>query len=162
MGVQRRDRLGGPDGWVGVARMQTNDSGSARQRVLVVDDHADTVDMLRTMFELLGHETRVAFTGCTAVAIARSFEPHLVVLDLGLPDISGFEVAELLRADERTARGYVVALSGHAREEHVQRARQAGCDTHLAKPMALASIHRMLRDSADCMNERAERYSSVG
>ncbi len=118
------------------------------QRVLLVDDHADTLETLQLMFDLLGHDTRVATCGQDAVAVALTFVPHLIVLDIGLPDTSGFEVANVLRGDPRFASVYIAALSGHLGPQDEQRSQQASFDTFVAKPMALPTIKRLLYEAA--------------
>ena len=109
-----------------------------RSRILVVDDCADTVESMSTMLELLGHETRSARTGADALAQACAFDPDLVLLDLVLPDISGYQVAPQLRA--RSARVYVAAFTGRGMAHDRERTRAAGFDAHLLKPVPHARL----------------------
>ncbi|MEJ7930720.1 ATP-binding protein [Ramlibacter sp. AN1015] len=118
-------------------------SGAASARtVLVVDDNVDAAQTLAWMLELDGHNVRVAHTGEQAVAVVASEAPDLVFLDLGLPDISGLEVARRLREAGSAAR--LVALTGWGAAGDLQRTRDAGFDLHLTKPVAADSIARAL------------------
>jgi CheY-like chemotaxis protein len=114
--------------------------------VLVVDDNEDAADSLAQWLRHSGHQVEVAYSGLKALACVRSFQPDVVVCDLGLPEITGYEVARAVRRDAtRTIR--LVALSGYARPDEVSRCMECGFDAHLAKPAAPADIERMLRTS---------------
>lgn len=117
-----------------------------RQRVLVVDDEPDTCDVMSTMFELLGHETRTVLRGREVLAVVKEFDPDLIVLDISLPDISGYEVVRALKARRDRPR-YVAAATGWGRAQDLQRARDAGFDFHVTKPMQLSSLRQLLRMS---------------
>lgn len=105
-----------------------------RSRVLIVDDCGDTVEILSTLLEMLGHETRGAKTGAAALAAAESFEPEVVLLDLVLPDISGFSVASEIRKRSRRDM-YLAALTGRGTARDRARCRDVGFDEHLLKPV---------------------------
>jgi PAS domain S-box-containing protein len=107
---------------------------TAGRRVLVIEDNALAAEALRILLELDGHEVRVSHDGATGVETARGFHPHVVLCDLGLPGMSGYEVARILREDERTAHAMLVALSGYTLPEDRARAANAGFLFHLAKP----------------------------
>ena len=104
-------------------------------RVLVVDDNRDNVESISMLVQLLGHEVAVAHDGLQAVEVAERFGPDLVLLDIGLPDLDGFEVAERLRAGRGGDAMYLVAITGWAREEERRRSKEAGFDEHLTKPV---------------------------
>ncbi len=114
----------------------------APSHVLLVEDDADTRDMLRFNLELAGHRVIVAGTGREAIERAAEVDPEVMLVDLGLPDVDGHEVARQVRA--RTGQAiFLVALTGYGRAEDVRRAEQAGFDAHLLKPAtadALASV----------------------
>jgi CheY-like chemotaxis protein len=112
-------------------------------RVLVVDDHPDTTEVISILFRMLGHETRAVLRGRHALTATREFDPDLVVLDLGLPDISGYEVARALKKDGRPR--YLAATTGWGREHDRVRAREAGFDHHLTKPIDLSKVRQLLR-----------------
>lgn len=119
--------------------------GNSKRRVLVVDDHVDTVDALATLLEMLGCEAEVARAGMQALDVAESFDPDIVMLDIELPDISGFEVARLLR--EHHPDRYIVAATGLATPAVRERALSAGCDDHVTKPMSTKDIRKILKQS---------------
>ena len=113
-------------------------------RVLVIEDNRDTAESLQEVLELSGHQVEVAFTGPEGIEKARLFAPEVVLCDLGLPGMDGYAVARALRADPGLRSIYLVALSGYASPEDVERSREAGFDRHLAKPPDLDLIERML------------------
>jgi signal transduction histidine kinase/ActR/RegA family two-component response regulator len=115
----------------GPARLEAAGNG---RRLLVVDDNRDAADSLALLLGLDGHDVRVAYTGRQALEIARAFLPHAAILDLGLPDLSGYDVARQMRREPALAGVRLVALSGWGQDEHQQRAREAGFDHHLIKP----------------------------
>jgi CheY-like chemotaxis protein len=112
--------------------------------VLVVDDNEDAADSLAQWLRHSGHQVEVAYSGLKALACVRSFQPDVVVCDLGLPELTGYDVARAVRRDmQRPIR--LVALTGYARPEEVSRCIECGFDAHVAKPAAPADIERMLR-----------------
>jgi len=114
-------------------------------RVLIVDDHPDTAEVLSVIFTMLGHETRSAPRGREALRTARSFDPTLVMLDIGLPDISGYEVVNALRAANNGGDRYIVAVTGWSRKDDIEKAKQAGFDAHFVKPINIGTIREILR-----------------
>jgi PAS domain S-box-containing protein len=121
------------------------DGEAARRRVLVVDDNEDSADSLALLLELKGHEVRVALDGPAALATAHAFQPEVVLLDIGLPGMDGYEVARRLRA-ERAGEGglLLVALTGYGQDEDRRRSREAGFDHHLVKPVDFDELTRVL------------------
>jgi PAS domain S-box-containing protein len=121
-----------------VPKSGTAPDASARpggsRRVVIVEDQADAADSLREVLELLGFEAFVARSGPEGVELCRRLHPHAVVSDIGLPGMTGFEVARALRADPATATAILVAVSGYAQDEDRRKAREAGFDALLAKP----------------------------
>jgi signal transduction histidine kinase/ActR/RegA family two-component response regulator len=117
-----------------------------RRRVLVIDDNLDAAESLRDVLELNGHEVRVAEDGPGGIALARRFVPDVLVCDLGLPGMDGYEVARTFRADPVLAGVFLVALSGYALPEDRRRSAAAGFVHHLAKPPDLDFLEGLLRD----------------
>jgi PAS domain S-box-containing protein len=116
----------------------------ARLRVLVVDDNADLVDMLALAVESAGHEVRKALDGPSAVSAALSYRPQVVLLDLGLPVMSGIEVARELKRHPETAAARLVALTGWGQAEDHRMTREAGFEHHLTKPTEPRSLQHLL------------------
>jgi signal transduction histidine kinase/CheY-like chemotaxis protein len=112
-------------------------------RVLVVDDNTDAAESLAEIVGLLGHVVEIALDGPSAIEKARAGRPDVVLCDIGLPGMSGYEVARALRA-EGDPRLRLIAVSGYAGPEDVSRAAEAGFDAHLAKPADPAEIERLL------------------
>ena len=113
-------------------------------RVLVVDDNVDGAEALAMFLELNGHTTRLAHTGRQALLAATEFEPHLVFLDIGLPEMNGYEVARHLRAPTAALQPTLIALTGWGAEEDRRRAQAAGFDQHLVKPVDMAKVIAVL------------------
>jgi CheY-like chemotaxis protein len=115
---------------------KTTDEVTRGRRILVVDDNCDAADSLAMLLRMDGHEVRVAYAGKQALDVASSgFLPDVAILDLGLPDIDGYELARRLRHDRKLHRLTLVALTGWGQDEHKQRARESGFDHHLTKPV---------------------------
>ncbi len=114
------------------------------RRVLVIDDNVDAADMLAEVLRTSGHEARVAHDGRDAIAEAQGLQPEVVFLDIGLPDMDGYEVARLLRAEPRASGAVLVALTGRGSEEDRQRSMDAGFDHHLTKPCDLEALDEIL------------------
>jgi PAS domain S-box-containing protein len=113
------------------------------RRLLVVDDNVDLAASQASVLRRLGHEVEVAYSGEAALDKAREFRPEIVLLDLGLPGIDGFEVARRLR-EEHDGELKIVAQTGWGQEEDRRRTREAGFDAHLAKPVDLAALQQLL------------------
>ena len=110
------------------------------QRILVADDHDDVAWTLAAVLEGAGHEVRTATQGPQVIALAREFEPDVVVLDIGMPGMRGYEVAEHLRATPRGADMILVAATGWGSESDRQASASAGFDAHLIKPVSAAEL----------------------
>ncbi len=117
-----------------------------RRRVAVIEDNLDAADTLRLVLELAGHEVTVAYDGRDGMEKIRAFHPDLVLCDIGLPEMDGYAVARAIRADPALAATELVAVSGYALPDDLRKAREAGFDRHLAKPVPLAQLDEVLRD----------------
>ena len=109
----------------------------ARQgsRVLVVDDNIDSATGLSRLLRLLGHDVRVSHDGHHALDAARAYSPEIVLLDIGLPGMDGYEVVRRLRSDDCCKDALIIAVSGYGQPEDIRRSREAGFDHHLIKPV---------------------------
>jgi CheY-like chemotaxis protein len=110
----------------------------------VVDDNVDTAESLALLLRLKGYEVEVAHDGPAALDAATAFEPEAVLLDIGLPGLDGFQVASELRRRRSTASALIVALTGYGQAEDQRRAREAGFDHHLIKPIPPQVIYDLL------------------
>jgi CheY-like chemotaxis protein/anti-sigma regulatory factor (Ser/Thr protein kinase) len=116
-------------------------------RILVVDDNVDAAQMLGELLDMSGHAVQLAHDGAAALAQAPAFRPHVVFLDIGLPDQSGIDVGLALRrleADGSMARTMLVALTGWGAEQDRQRSSDAGFDAHLTKPADFGHVQALL------------------
>jgi len=128
--------------------MQEADSTSRRLRILVVDDSEALAQTLGYMAELLGHEVRVAHNGEDALTIARSFLPEVVLLDLGLPGMNGFDVCRKLRTDPALRHSTIIAQSGWGQPEYRERSKESGFDYHLVKPVKIEQLEELFSSLA--------------
>jgi CheY-like chemotaxis protein len=116
--------------------------------ILVVDDNVDAADTLCMTLELSGHAARAVYRGAEALTVLEDFNPDLVLLDIGLPDMDGYEVARRLRDRFGAACPRLVALSGWGRDEDKLRATEAGIDAYLTKPVNPEALSRLIAGSA--------------
>jgi signal transduction histidine kinase/CheY-like chemotaxis protein len=116
----------------------------ARVRVLVIDDNRDAADTLEIMLDTLNADVQVAYGGVQGLEKAKSWNPALVLLDIGMPGMNGFDVAKAIRAQEHVHRPVLVALTGWGQEEDRKRAEAAGFDHHLVKPAGMEALQQVL------------------
>jgi CheY-like chemotaxis protein/anti-sigma regulatory factor (Ser/Thr protein kinase) len=114
------------------------------QRVLLVDDNEDAVDLLSALVKRAGHEVVIAHDGLDALAALERFHPSVAVIDIGMPVMDGYELAERIRAQQGHARPYLLALTGYGQTTDRARGRAAGFDEHLVKPVDLAHLLRVI------------------
>ncbi len=115
-------------------------------RVLVIEDNPDFAEIMAQLLNLLCHEVVLAHSGSEGVTKAKEYQPEVILCDLGLPGMDGYEVATRLRSDPELAECILIALSGYAQPEDVARSLAAGFDRHLAKPLDLAVLQRLLEE----------------
>jgi PAS domain S-box-containing protein len=114
-------------------------------RILVADDNRDAADTCAALLELSGHHVQTAYCGRQALELAESFQPHAALLDIGLPDLSGYALAKHIRESSWGRAALLVAVTGWGQTEDRRRAYEAGFDHHLAKPVAAEAIESVLR-----------------
>jgi PAS domain S-box-containing protein len=135
------------------ARVSPSQAPPARtgrqRRVLVVEDNEDASTVLRDELELMGNEAKTAPDGPSALALAHAFHPELVLCDIGLPGMDGYDVARAIRRDPMLRDVYMVALSGYASPEDLRRASEAGFNRHVAKPIGLEELERLMDEAPD-------------
>jgi signal transduction histidine kinase/ActR/RegA family two-component response regulator len=128
------------------SRSVSNPAPSARQarRILLVDDNVDFATSLSFLLQSVGHQVGIAHNANAALAVARELKPEIGFLDLGLPDVSGYELARALRTQPETANTLLVAVSGWGQQRDRERSREAGFALHLVKPVELTSIENVI------------------
>jgi CheY-like chemotaxis protein len=128
---------------VGAATEERNESGPAL-RVLVVDDSRDGADTLAMLVRLWGHDVRVAYDGVDGLQTARAYRPQVVLLDLGLPRLDGYDLAEQLHGGRELPEVRLIAVTGMAGEAQQARCAGAGFDDYLVKPVDPDQLQRLL------------------
>jgi CheY-like chemotaxis protein len=134
---------------------EATDAGS-KVRVLVVDDNVDAAESIAMLLSLEGYEVRSVHAAAEALDAAQTFQPHLVLLDIGLPGMDGYEVARRLRAQQRVESMRVVAITGYGQQSDRERAREAGFDEHLVKPVDPDALHEVLGEVASEKSGRTD------
>jgi CheY-like chemotaxis protein/two-component sensor histidine kinase len=116
----------------------------AARRILIVDDNRDSANSLAELLHLRGHETHVAHDGLEALQVVAAVQPDVVLLDIGLPKMSGYEVAQRIRGQESGGDVVLIALTGWGQEEDRRRSRNSGFDHHLTKPIEFSALVKLL------------------
>jgi PAS domain S-box-containing protein len=116
-------------------------------RILIIEDNRDAADSLRLLLSLMDNEARVAYTGPHGVAAAKEWWPDVVLCDIGLPGIDGYEVAQQIRRLPGMAKVLLVAITGYGQDPDVQRSKEAGIDHHFLKPIDPAQLKRLLANA---------------
>lgn len=114
-------------------------------RIVVADDNADSAASLAMMLRILGHDVQTAHDGQQAVDLATTFLPDVMLLDIGMPTMDGYEAAQLLRKNPDLDKLVLVALTGWGQEDDKRRSEEAGFDHHVTKPIDLAVLQSLLK-----------------
>jgi CheY-like chemotaxis protein len=115
-------------------------------KILVVDDNPDSALSLAMMLSIMGHDTRTAHDGETAVSTAESFLPDVVLLDIGLPKLNGYEVAQRIRNSTWGTSMFLIAVTGWGQDEDRQRSSEVGLNVHMVKPVEPAALQKLLAE----------------
>ena len=126
------------------AEVDDRNATTARQRILIVDDNRDSATTLGMMLKLMGNETQTAHDGLAAVEAAEQFRPDLILLDIGLPKLNGYDACRRIRQQTWAKHIVIVALTGWGQEEDRRRSQEAGFDHHLVKPVEMADLQMLL------------------
>jgi CheY-like chemotaxis protein len=147
--VVRLPLAGEPEDHGGADAFRADEPAAAAPacRILVVDDNRDSADSLAMLLEMRGHEVRSAHDGLEAVGAAEVFLPSVVLLDIGLPKLNGFEVARRIR-EQRGDDVTLIALTGWGQEDDRRRSKEAGFDHHLTKPIDVEALRKLLAEIA--------------
>jgi CheY-like chemotaxis protein len=119
-------------------------SESAARRILIVEDNQDSALSLKMLLEVLGHVVDVVHDGEEAIASAAALRPNVILMDIGLPGLSGYDAARRIRSDCKGSPLVIIALTGWGQEEDRRRSADAGIDHHLVKPLDLAKLRQIL------------------
>jgi CheY-like chemotaxis protein len=117
---------------------------AAKRRILVVDDNADVADSLAMLLRLDGHEVETAYSAPGTFEAVQRMRPEAIFLDIGLPQMDGYEIARRLCADPVAKRAHLIALTGYSQERDRERAREAGFGAHLVKPANIEAVNEIL------------------
>ncbi len=113
--------------------------------ILIIEDNKDLADIMYELLALSGHRVSVADNGTEGIAKARELRPDAIICDIGLPDMSGYEFAKIIRQDTELKNTYLIASSGYAQQEDVERSRVTGFNRHLAKPVSFDTLETILK-----------------
>src|SRR5258708_16967325 len=119
---------------------------AAPLRVLVIEDYPDMAELFAKWIELAGHTARICHTGVQALQVAPTYQPHIVLLDIGLPDMYGWDLARSFRKDPSLAQTRIVAITAYRTQEDRRRSQQVGIDVHLGKPVLQSEITQLLSE----------------
>lgn len=117
---------------------------ATKRRVLVVEDNLDSVHSMAMLIKTMGHEVRFAINGFAALELAREFRPDVILLDIGLPDFKGDEIARQLKWEPALEKTRMIAISGCSEDQIRRRAMDAGCEELLVKPLNPATLEALL------------------
>ena len=129
------------------AEEQAQDEAAGGLRVLVIDDNRDSADSATDVLRLLGNQVESAYDGETGVQVARRFRPHMILLDLAMPGMDGYEARRRLNAEAGASAAYLVAMTGFGNEDDKKRTRDAGFEAHLTKPVELDALIALLNEA---------------
>jgi CheY-like chemotaxis protein len=124
----------------------TNAVRNKSLKILIIDDNKDLAEIICELISSLGYITASAHNGREGITKARALQPDVIICDIGLPDMSGFEVAKLIRKDFVKEDTFIIALSGYAQPEDIERSKEAGFDRHLGKPVSLEKLQMVLNE----------------
>jgi CheY-like chemotaxis protein/two-component sensor histidine kinase len=128
------------------AFMLTTTTQPRPRRVLVVDDNKDSADSLFMLLKIAGHEVKTAYDGLQAIAVAEQFRPEVILLDIGMPEMNGYDTCRYIRQQEWGKHIIIAALTGWGQEEDKRKSMEAGFNFHLVKPASLETLMPLLAE----------------
>lgn len=129
-------------------------ASTQKRRILLVDDNHDIAESLAMLLEFDGHQVLIAHEGATALEIARAERPDIILLDIGLPGMSGYSVAQELRRNSELARTLLIAVTGYGQLQDREKSHAAGFDAHLVKPIDFETLRKLLAEHARLTEEK--------
>jgi CheY-like chemotaxis protein len=130
-------------------------------RVLICDDNVDAADSLALMLQAAGQEARAVYDGATALRVCATFRPHLILLDIGMPHMNGYDVVRALRAAPGGEEPVIAAITGWGQEADKVRAREAGFDRHYTKPISESALRTVISEAAERRMKRVGGATGV-
>jgi len=127
-----------------------------KYRILIVEDYVEAAESLMLVLELKGHNVEIADCGLKAIEQAQVFQPQVVLLDIGLPDLDGYEVARRLRTLPETQSAILIALTGYGDIKDIERGKSVGFNHHLLKPLDFEKLYILLASSLDNTSDNTE------
>jgi CheY-like chemotaxis protein len=124
----------------------TQAAPTKKRRILVVDDNKDSASSLSLMLKIMGNETKSVFDGLAAVEAAGEFLPEIILLDIGLPKLNGYDACRAIREQPWSEGMYIIALTGWGQDEDRRRSAEAGFDHHLVKPVEMAILQKLFAE----------------
>jgi CheY-like chemotaxis protein len=116
----------------------------SKQRILVVDDNKDLADVTVELLVYSGEEAQAAYDGASALGAAKTFKPDIILLDIAMPGMDGYETARKIREEAEGQRVILIALTGYGQAEAIQKSKQAGFDAHVVKPLDSETLRKIL------------------
>ena len=132
-----------------ITELRPHPEASPKKRVLVVEDNLDTVHSTAMLIKMNGHECQFAINGFAALDLARSFRPDVILLDIGLPDFKGYEIARQLKWEPTLAKTRIIAITGLPMRDVRDCALEAGCEEVLSKPVAPAKLEEVIQKTTE-------------
>lgn len=141
-------RLPLPEKYIGIQEHNGRLDPRSNQslNILMIEDNKDLADIMCELIEYIDHKAVAVHDGTTGLAKAKELRPDVIICDIGLPDMSGYKVAKLIRKDSELQDTYLIALSGYAQPEDLERSKEAGFDRHLSKPVSLETLQKTLME----------------
>jgi len=146
-----------PTDWTDLPMERNVEPSNARRKTLVVDDNRDSADSMAAFLRLLGHEVQTANDGIEAIESAERFRPDIILMDIGMPRLNGYEATQRIRKQPWGQEIAIIALTGLGQDADRERSRAARCDAHLVKPVSLSDLSRLLNS----MPTRGRREGSI-
>jgi CheY-like chemotaxis protein len=140
------------DGSLKENQTETKDMQPYSLRILVIEDIPDLAEIISELLFHLGHEAIVALNGPDGIKKAKNYHPDVVLSDIGLPGMNGYEIAEAFQNDDQIREIYLIALSGYAQPEDIERSRNAGFRAHLAKPVSMEKLKGALMEAYEYLH----------
>ncbi|RYZ98877.1 MAG: response regulator [Moraxellaceae bacterium] len=120
-------------------------TSEVKRKILVIEDNVDGAESLWKALDMLGYDARVALNGADGLQLAEDFRPEAILLDVGLPDMGGYQVAQQLRATSWGKEIYLIAATGWSQFEAAEIAYKVGCDSHFIKPIDLMKLDKLIK-----------------